>query len=328
MSLLHLLPMEKSNGELMDEQLEATVAQAGVPRQIIRDEGSDLSKGCDLFADRHPETEVTYDITHKTARLLKRQLEADPAWASFKQAAQQTRLKLQQTRLAYLAPPNQRSKSRYMSVAPLVAWVPKILHVLRDGPSPELVASWEEEDYDAEKADAALGWLREYEERAKVWQEWVKVCELAEAHIRRHGHYRGSARDLEAQYAPRAFTEASEPMRQELLDFAEEESTKPRAGERLLGTSDVVESLFGKYKHLEDTQAKGGFTSLILSLGAFVGEKTTRWFQEALERTPTKRVTAWLKQQLGVTLSAKRRAISASADYQGTKTGSKTPAPP
>lgn len=327
MSLLQLLPMEQSNGDLMDEQLEETVAQTGAPRQILRDEGSDLSKGCEQFTERHPETDVTYDITHKTARLLKRHLEADPCWGPFKQAANQVRLKLQQTRLAYLLPPTQRSKSRYMSVAPLIAWIPKMLRVLREGPSPELLDGWKAEDYDAEKVEAALGWLRAYEEPARTWQEWVEVSQVTEAHVRRRGHYRGSARDLEAEFEKRELTEASASLRQELLEFVEEESTKPRAGERLLGTSDVLESLFGKYKHLEDTQAKGGFTGLILSLGALVGRQSAAWVQQALESTPTKKVTAWVKSKLGATLSSKRRKIFASADSNGTKMGSRTAAP-
>jgi hypothetical protein len=41
-----------------------------------------------------------------------------------------------------------------------------------------------------------------------------------------------------------------------------------RIGERLPGTTEVLESCFGKLKGLEDGQSKSGFTGLVLSLGA------------------------------------------------------------
>ena len=60
-----------------------------------------------------------------------------------------TKLELQQTPLAFLSPPNQRSKSRYMNVDVLVQWGQKILTFL----------SVIERD---EKAYEKLGWIIEY----------------------------------------------------------------------------------------------------------------------------------------------------------------------
>jgi hypothetical protein len=40
-----------------------------------------------------------------------------------------------------------------------------------------------------------------------------------------------------------------------------------KENERLLGSSEVIESVFGKQKYLEREYAKEGFTSLILGIG-------------------------------------------------------------
>ena len=52
------------------------------------------------------------------------------------------------------------------------------------------------------------------------------------------------------------------------------ESSKAQIGERLPGTTEVLESCFGKLKGLEDGQSKSGFTGLVLSLGVMVSKLT------------------------------------------------------
>jgi len=50
-----------------------------------------------------------YDITHKAARLLKARLEGDERWTGYATAPARTKLAVQPTELACLAPPSQRS---------------------------------------------------------------------------------------------------------------------------------------------------------------------------------------------------------------------------
>ncbi len=67
------------------------------------------------------------NIKHKTVLVLKHELQEDENWLSFTKLAEQTRVQIQQTSLSFLAPPNQRSKSRYMNVDVLVRWGCKML---------------------------------------------------------------------------------------------------------------------------------------------------------------------------------------------------------
>ena len=48
------------------------------------------------------------------------------------------------------------------------------------------------------------------------------------------------------------------------------------------GTTEVLESCFGKLKGLEDGQSKSGFTGLVLSLGAIVSKRSIETIGEAL----------------------------------------------
>lgn len=96
-----------------------------------------------------------------------------------------------------------------------------------------------------------------------------------------------------------------------LLGFVAKQSLQAKHHERLLGSSEVIESVFGKLKRLEQDQAKGGFTGLLLSVGAMVSTTTTEVVQSALETVSTKDVLAWCKQKLGQSVQAKSKAAFA-----------------
>ena len=111
-----LLPVTHSNGEIVFRQLTQTVEKTGLPREIVGDHGTDIKSGIERFRQDHEQTCYIYDIKHKGAAILKRELKDDQHWSTFIQLAAQTSKRVQQTRLSALAPPNQRSKARYMNV--------------------------------------------------------------------------------------------------------------------------------------------------------------------------------------------------------------------
>jgi len=75
-----------------------------------------------------------------------------------------------------------------------------------------------------------------------------------------------------------------------LIAFVTEQESQVHQGERLPGSSEVIESVFGKMKRLEQDQSKNGFTSLLLGLSALVSTTTNTVIQKALETVPTKQV--------------------------------------
>lgn len=94
--------------------------------------------------------------------------------------------------------------------------------------------------------------------------------------------------------------------------FVAQEEEKARPHERWLGSSEVIESVLGKMKRLEQHQAKSGFTGLILGLSAMVATTTQEIIQTALETVPTKKVLAWCQEVLAPSVQAKQRAIFSS----------------
>jgi hypothetical protein len=295
MELIALEPMKNSTKETVAVCLENSVAQTGVPRVILDDHGADLHGGVEIFRQRYTETTEVYDIKHKSACLLKGRLEKDERWKQYVSQLAQTKCALQQTDLAHLVPPSQRSKARFMNLSELVNWGQKTLALVDNCP---LKVS-------AERVEAKLGWLKEYRNELREWSEMHAVIGTTLDFVRYHGLYVGAGSDL--TIALPAGTGRADELRAELIDFVTRESSKARVGERLPGTTEVLESSFGKLKAMESDQAKSGFTGMVLSLGAMVSKWNAETIGDALERVGVSDVLDWCKKKLGISVQAQRR---------------------
>ena len=298
-----MFPVTSSNGQIVYEQLEQAVEYTGVPKEIISDHGTDLKKGIEIFCQQHRQTCHIYDIKHKMAAILKRELKDDPDWNEFVKLANETRRKVQQTSLAALAPPNQRSKSRYMNVDKLVKWAMQVLCFL-DQPNLEV-----NQDFDAQQIEAKLSWLAEFRPQLLQWHEMVQLVKLAESFIKFNGIYRDCHIDLMQVEGFEAYRIKTIRVREELLEFIAQQSEQAEPNERLLGSSEVIESVIGKLKNMESVQNKSGFTGLLLSLAAIVSKTTEDVIQKAMKSVPTKRVREWFKQNIGKSLQSSRKEV-------------------
>jgi hypothetical protein len=293
-----LVPMPSSTKQTVAACLEQAITQTGVPRVILDDHGADLHGGVEIFRAAHPETVEVYDITHKAACLLKARLGGDERWKSYSTAAARAKCEMQQTELACLAPPSQRSKARFMNVGGLVDWGVETLALVDDPArlAPLLIT--------AARLREKLGWLEDYRSALEEWSGYQAVIDGVLDFVRRRGLYPGAGFDLAA--AVPATSGGAGELREELIHFVRSESLKARPGERLPGTTEVVESCFGKLKALEDGQSKSGFTGLVLSLGAMVSDWTAETISEALERCRVRDVVDWCRRMLGQSVQSQR----------------------
>lgn len=312
--LIGLWPVRTSTGEIVAEQLEAGVARTGVPCLVVSDQGSDLQRGLTLFQAQHREVVWIYDIKHKTASLLKHELADDPVWTAFATRANQMKRQVQQTELAFCNPPQQRGKARYMSVDLLVAWGAKVLSWL-DEPRPT------GRTLDAARIAEKVGWLRDYREPLRQWGRALQVIEAAETLVRREGHHADSAAELRQRLPPVEAGSLADRLRSKLLEFLREQALLVPARQRLPGSSEVLESIIGKYKTLQGERGQFGATSMLLAIGAFVGRLTVRGIGAALQTIRGATLDKWARTHLGSTIQSQRKQAFPSPN-RGTETGS------
>ena len=305
MTPVALLPVESSTQEIVQQQLESVRAATGIlPAAILSDEGSDLSGGIDRFCQAHPETTRYRDLPHLAARLLKKRLEKNDRWKAFLKQATQTKFETNQTELAFLVPPRLRSKARYMNLQSLLRWAEKVLTVLDD---PSLVAP---SLCSVDRWNTKFAWLHEYRNDLAGWSSWLALTDRALDLVRRNGYCSSTAEDLKQALHDLSDTPEQELLKQELLEIVNAESSQARAGARMPGSTEILESSFGKLKEIEGDQSRSGFTSLILIWAALFGATTAEVIRRALTEVPVKLVNAWVRSNLGTTIQSKRSKLA------------------
>src|SRR5450759_2954009 len=123
--------------------------------------------------------------------------------------------------------------------------------------------------------------------------------------VRNRGYYLGAGLELGAKLPESSGTTGE--LREQLIAFVRAESMKARVGERLPGTTEVLESCFGKLKALEQDQSQSGFTGLVLSLGAIVSKWPLETIGEALEQCRVRDVWDWCREKLGRSVQSLRK---------------------
>jgi hypothetical protein len=257
-----------------------------------------VKKGSERFAQRHPNTAVTYDAAHHGAIVLQRRFEADPRWSEFVARLGQVKARIQQTSDAFLLAPSLRPKARYMNLAALLRWGRKILVLLDRGPVGGRASA---------RADSRYGWLREFRAALEQWSRWEATVRGSVEFVRTRGLSRGCASELSARLRALPPEQRDEVLAAELSEFARVQSQAARPGERLIGSTEVLESVFGKWKTLERQECRSGITSLVLSLGSLVGQWPLSRIKAALEATPVKHVVGWCHEHLPSTVQSQRR---------------------
>jgi hypothetical protein len=305
--LIDLVPVTESNREVVFRQLQAAAAKTGVPRAIVSDDGPDLHSGIEKFRQKHPATAWVYDIKHKTACLLKHALEGDASWQTIAEKAHRFKQQVSFTPLAALAPPQQRSKARWMNVDVLVGWAEESLRLL-DRPKAMRKAG-----LNARRAEEKLGWLRKFVPQLRRWGEMLAVIGAAERYVRHEGIHAQAAEEL-AAVLPKPATPAACRLRKQLLEFVEAQGRQAWEGERLLGSSEVLESIIGKFKNVAGERGQHGLTGMALSFGALVGSLTPETVQAAMTEITTHDVWNWCRSHLGLTVQSTRQRIRHALD--------------
>ncbi len=306
MEIIDLQPVQTSTGEIVYGQLKEATKKTGVPRAIVSDMGSDIKNGVARFKELHNDTVHIYDIKHKIAILVKKILEADNQWAEFKKFANFVVKKLQNTTLAGYRAPKQREKARYMNIEPLVKWGEKIIIKYKN------IKKVENKTEDEIKLEKVLEDVLTFKEDMRAWSEMVEYISIVERFMNIHNLQLNSYEKFNELHGDKLLklkTEKAKILSIQILDFIKEQQKVCKKDEKLLHSSEILESLFGKLKFLEKEQQRSSFTSLLLSVGAMVSKTTESIIKTALEAVTISMIDKWCKEKIGVTIQAQKREL-------------------
>jgi hypothetical protein len=299
--LIALVPMEQSNQHLIDAELEKASQRTGPPCQIVSDQAPDLTKGIEHFQQRHANTAAVGDIAHYGANVLENRWERDPRWGEMLKGFAQTNQQIRQTADAFLLSPTLRNKARFMNVGPLLRFARRVLALLkRETPN--------------EKAKERYGWLLEYQEDLAGWLEQYDVVDKTIKRVRLHGLNAETSAELEKEWGVLSERSGTKMVRGHMRAYVSKNLRQAQQGETLVGSSEVLESAFGKLKAKAGDSGKGELTGIAMSLGTILGNHDEEEIRQALDAVPQKKAEGLISRLLGPTLRWLRHQLFAVAE--------------
>jgi hypothetical protein len=297
LQLVALVPMEKSNGAIVEAELERAVQRTGPPRLIAADQGSDLKKGIGDFQEWYPRTAYVPDVAHYGATLLEHAWDDQARWQQFIKELQNASAKLRQTKSAYLLAPRMRPKARFMNVRVQLRFARRVVKLL-------------ERAVPQAKAAEYYGWLNDYRDDLAIWEREHSLVQTTIELLRVEGLHAGTRSVLEQAWGEIGTRDSTVRIADRLRAYVTNYQPKEK-DERFVASTEILESSFGKLKRIERQQNQDGMTGLVLVLGAMVGTCSDTDLKEALEATPQKKVDNWVGRVLGQSMQWFRKQFFA-----------------
>jgi hypothetical protein len=299
LEILSLRIVSSLNANVVTEVLHEISRTIGKIACICSDRGSDIARGIKDFQITNPQTRQIFDTAHRVSNLLQSILEKSTKWKSFREQVTHARRRMQHSLVSGFLPPSPREKARYMNVDSLIIWAADML-LLMD--NPESLSESE-----MEELKKYIGWLTNYREDISYWNRIVLIGTMARNLVREEGIHINIVDSFEEAIS----TTKIGPRELEFADvismFLLKQSDGVKPGERFIGSSEVLESLFGKIKYMEREQTAFGFTSLVLAAIAHVGTTDEKLISKAIEKVKLSDIEKWSVKEIGKSIQADRR---------------------
>jgi hypothetical protein len=296
---------ERTDGATVAKALTRIFATAGDPVALIKDGGTDLGKGVALWKAQEGKEAVwtIEDIGHVMANALKAQFEKTKAFERFVSVVHKAGARLRQTKLAFLIPPKLRTKGRFQGISRLGKWVESLLDALAGRGRAEGHSALAK----LRVAMAGLASLRPFIERFAATV--LGVAEVLEI-LKNKGLNQETYR--QCQQLAEQLPERSKVKKRLLVWLQHHLHIQCRLGVNqmpLLVSSDIIESLFGKFKHIIERSPQTDMNRTTLVIPALCGRVDGQAIAQALAHTTHSDAQNWEQDNIPYTLRKQRHAF-------------------
>jgi hypothetical protein len=153
-----------------------------------------------------------------------------------------------------------------------------------------------------------FGWLNEFTDELYEWRIMLNVLECAKHEVKCNGLDHMTPENFRKKIFPKAKTVSKALIiASELHAFLTQQAAKIPVGVTCLGTSDIIESVFGKYKGFSARCALKDIGKMILLMPVFTTTLTAGLIKNAMEKYRVQDIRIWLNETLGTSLFSKRK---------------------
>ncbi|MDD2475942.1 MAG: hypothetical protein PHI32_08540 [Dysgonamonadaceae bacterium] len=286
-TVLDIAVAESWNGVNIGAQLQKASEKVGHdPLYVISDGASVMNKGVQCTGLTHH-----HDISHSLGMYLERAYKKQPDFKEFVKSMTESKFKYNMTKIAYLLPPNQRTIARFMNLSAWVRWSSKMLGVYHT------LSADEQKAFSFIPANASL--IDEFLEAIKCVESVGHTCKhegLSEETVLKC--------KKEIQKYLLSGNLRMRTLGESIIEFLSKEVELMKKDEPIRNnSSDIIESIFGKYKASKSSNKLNGVTPFILFLPIYAKLKNKKQakafdFKVALEEIRIGEIDAWANENL------------------------------
>ncbi|MDJ0582352.1 hypothetical protein [Crocosphaera sp.] len=298
---------ESATGEWIENTLKNLSQKVGSPRQIVSDNGSNLKKGIKLYQENNPEVISTYDVTHAMANLLKKELVSSESYQNFITDCHRCKQQLKQTELSFLVPPSQRSQCRYFNAERLTNWATYLLNCPLN--ILDKLLGFMEKDKLEKRLKDKLAWLDKYQSEIPLWSTMIDMTRTLEKQLKIFGLNQESLSHFNENISHLIISPPLQIFYHKIVNYLKNELGKIKDNQAIVATSDVLESIFGKYKHFSQRCTLKDFRQTLLTIPLLTINLTTNVIQKALSTVRCRDLSEWIDEIFGQSMLSKRKAV-------------------
>jgi hypothetical protein len=307
MKVLAIVPGQSWKKEDVEREYRKLAERIGAPVYLLCDGAVELRDPAQKLEKDGQKTIVLGDLKHHAANVLEKEIGRCERFKSFMSQVGLTRNRVQQTELSHFAPPPIKQKSRFMNLRSLLNWASMVLHHLDDPGSDS------RKGISDQRMEEKLGWLREFANDVVQWNQCQAVIDRMLETINRQGLGSQTAELVNSSLKAHDTNwhndnTSATRIGLQLVEWIGQSSSKLHEGERGWLSTEILESLFGRFKQLERQHSKGGFTRLIAALPTLCMRVSGEAVRIGFGRVDSPLLRKWIANTLGTTLTARRNA--------------------
>lgn len=294
------------NGVLVSKEIKKLEATIGKIKYAVGDYGSDLRKGLALSGIDH-----IHDLSHLIALTVEKLYKNDDRFIEFKSKMSYVRSKFAQTDIAAVVPPKGRKKSEYQSFDKIIKWGNAVLNLIDNKLNDPKQINYLQGYFKTETLDRIkkeLSWISDYSELITELSEINRSIKEVEKEMKHNGLSKSSfgkcvkeLKKLKSDNGKKLNKELSTKIRWQIKLLPNTDT--------VLFSSDILESIFGKYKNRVSENPMASITNLMLIIAAFTSDLTKESVKQGIETVKMTEIKSWSIQNVGISLFEKRKAL-------------------
>jgi len=291
----------KVTGESVSKDLEEIFDRAGKPIAIIKDNGSALKKGVKIYNEKHNSNiETIEDITHIIANGLKKQFEKTKQYKEYIKMLSEGANKLRQTYLSFLTPPKLRLKGKFQSISRLNKWTSKLIET-------KIFSKRGKAKKDSLLAKLRIAFpnFKLLEPFVKNFMKTTKITNKIMKLLKKKGltisTYHQSIEFLKKLPKNSKIRKTVRIWLEKNIEIQNKLAPYP-----LPISSDIIESLFGKFKYRLERTPQSDINRAVLLIPLLCGELNKEKLLTTLKNTKHKELKKWEDENIPDTIRKER----------------------